>query len=96
MPIGSVFVVKESDSVARLRLLIVEPKARGLRVGRTLVEECIRFARQAGYDEIVLWTHSILVAARRIYAAVGFEMTETETHDEFGPELVGETWRLRL
>jgi DNA-binding MarR family transcriptional regulator/GNAT superfamily N-acetyltransferase len=95
-PIGSVFIVKESDSVARLRLLIVEPKARGLRVGRTLVEECIRFARQAGYDEIVLWTHSILTAARRIYAAVGFEMIETETHDEFGPELVGETWRLRL
>jgi DNA-binding MarR family transcriptional regulator/GNAT superfamily N-acetyltransferase len=95
-PIGSVFLVKESDAVARLRLLIVEPKARGLRVGRTLVEECIRFARQAGYGEIVLWTHSILTAARRIYAALGFEMIETETHDEFGPELIGETWRLRL
>jgi DNA-binding MarR family transcriptional regulator/GNAT superfamily N-acetyltransferase len=95
-PIGSVFIVKESDEVARLRLLIVEPKARGLRVGRTLVEECIRFARRAGYREIVLWTHSILTAARRIYAAVGFEIVETETHDEFGPELVGETWRLRL
>jgi DNA-binding MarR family transcriptional regulator/GNAT superfamily N-acetyltransferase len=95
-PIGSVFLVKESDAVARLRLLIVEPKARGLRVGRTLVEECIRFARRAGYGEIVLWTHSILTAARQIYAAVGFEMVETETHDEFGPELVGETWRLRL
>ena len=95
-PIGSVFIVKESDEIARLRLLIVEPKARGLRVGRTLVEECIRFAKQAGYCEIVLWTHSILTAARRIYAAVGFEIVETETHDEFGPELVGETWRLRL
>jgi DNA-binding MarR family transcriptional regulator/GNAT superfamily N-acetyltransferase len=95
-PIGSVFIVKESDEVARLRLLIVEPKARGLRVWRTLVEECIRFARRAGYCEIVLWTHSILTAARRIYAAVGFEIVETETHDEFGPELVGETWRLRL
>jgi DNA-binding MarR family transcriptional regulator/GNAT superfamily N-acetyltransferase len=95
-PIGSVFIVKESDEVARLRLLIVEPKARGLRVGRTLVEECVRFARRAGYSEIVLWTHSILTAARRIYAAVGFEIVETETHDEFGPELVGETWRLRL
>jgi DNA-binding MarR family transcriptional regulator/N-acetylglutamate synthase-like GNAT family acetyltransferase len=95
-PIGSVFIVKESDEVARLRLLIVEPKARGLRVGRTLVEECIRFARRAGYSEIVLWTHSILTAARRIYAAVGLEIVETETHDEFGPELVGETWRLRL
>jgi DNA-binding MarR family transcriptional regulator/N-acetylglutamate synthase-like GNAT family acetyltransferase len=95
-PIGSVFLVKENDRVARLRLLIVEPKARGLRVGRTLVEECVRFARQAGYDEIVLWTHSILTAARRIYASVGFTLTETETHDEFGPELVGETWRLSL
>jgi len=94
--IGSGFIVKESDEVARLRLLIVEPKARGLRVGRTLVEECIRFARRAGYSEIVLWTHSILTAARRIYAAVGFEIVDTETHDEFGPELVGETWRLRL
>ena len=82
--------------MSRLRLLIVEPKARGLRVGRTLVEECIRFARRAGYSEIVLWTHSILTAARGIYAGVGFEIVETETHDEFGPELVGETWRLRL
>ena len=95
-PIGSVFIVKESDEVARLRLLIVEPKARGLGVGRALVEECIRFARRAGYREVVLWTHSILTAARRIYASVGFEIIETETHDEFGPELVGETWRLRL
>ena len=94
--VGSVFLVKESEEVGRLRLLIVEPKARGLGVGRALVEECLRFARQAGYQEVVLWTHSILTAARRIYASVGFTITETETHDEFGPELVGETWRLRL
>ena len=94
--IGSVFIVKESDEVARLRMLLVEPKARGLGVGRRLVEECIRFSRRAGYREIVLWTHSILIAARNIYASVGFELEETETHDEFGPELVGETWRLRL
>jgi DNA-binding MarR family transcriptional regulator/GNAT superfamily N-acetyltransferase len=94
--IGSVFLVKESDSVARLRLLIVDPKARGLGVGRRLVEECVRFARLAGYGEIVLWTHNILIAARRIYDSVGFAIVETETHDEFGPELVGETWRLRL
>jgi DNA-binding MarR family transcriptional regulator/ribosomal protein S18 acetylase RimI-like enzyme len=94
--IGSVFIVKESDTVARLRLLIVEPRARGLGVGRRLVEECLRFSRQAGYSEIVLWTHSILTAARRIYDSVGFVIEETETHDEFGPELVGETWRLRL
>jgi GNAT superfamily N-acetyltransferase len=95
-PIGSVFIVKESDEIARLRMLIVEPKARGLGVGRRLVEECVRFARRAGYREITLWTHSILIAARRIYDSVGFQIVDTETHDEFGPELVGETWRLRL
>jgi DNA-binding MarR family transcriptional regulator/GNAT superfamily N-acetyltransferase len=95
-PIGSVMLVRESDETAKLRMLIVEPKARGLGVGRALVEECLRFARRSGYREIVLWTHSILTAARRIYASVGFEIIETEMHDEFGPELEGETWRLRL
>jgi DNA-binding MarR family transcriptional regulator/GNAT superfamily N-acetyltransferase len=95
-PIGSVFIVKESDEIARLRMLIVEPKARGLGVGRRLVEECVRFARRAGYREITLWTHSILIAARRIYDSVGFRIVDTETHDEFGPELIGETWSLRL
>lgn len=95
-PIGSVFIVKESDAVARLRLLLVEPRARGLGVGRRLVEECVSFARRAGYREITLWTHSILTAARRIYGSVGFAIVETETHDEFGPELVGETWNLKL
>lgn len=94
--VGSVFIVKESDAMARLRLLIVEPTTRGFGVGRRLVEECIRFSRQAGYREVTLWTHSILTAARRIYAGVGFEIVETETHDEFGPELVGETWTLKL
>jgi DNA-binding MarR family transcriptional regulator/GNAT superfamily N-acetyltransferase len=96
VPIGSVFIVKETDDIARLRLLIVEPKARGLGVGKRLVEECIRFARQAGYRQITLWTHSILTVARGIYANAGFEIVETETHDEFGPELVGETWTLSL
>jgi DNA-binding MarR family transcriptional regulator/GNAT superfamily N-acetyltransferase len=96
VPIGSVFLVKESDAIARLRLLIVEPRARGLGVGRRLVEECVRFARQAGYREVTLWTHSILTAARRIYDSVGFKLISSETHDEFGPELVGETWALEL
>jgi DNA-binding MarR family transcriptional regulator/N-acetylglutamate synthase-like GNAT family acetyltransferase len=95
-PIGSVMLVKESETVGRLRMLIVEPKARGLGVGRRLVEECIRFARQAEYSELTLWTHSILIAARRIYDSVGFRIVDTEVHDEFGPELVGETWSLRL
>jgi len=96
VPIGSVFIVKESDTTARLRLLLVEPKARGLGVGHALVDECVRFARQAGYREITLWTHSILIAARRIYAAKGFRIVETEDHDDFGPELTGETWSLQL
>jgi DNA-binding MarR family transcriptional regulator/GNAT superfamily N-acetyltransferase len=95
-PVGSVFLVEESVEVARLRLLLVEPKARGLKVGRRLVDECIRFARQAGYREITLWTHSVLTAARRIYAACGFAMIETEEHDDFGPMLTGETWTLQL
>ena len=96
VPIGSVMLVRENDEVGKLRMLIVEPKARGLGVGRALVDACVAFARQAGYREIALWTHSILTAARRIYASVGFEITETEPHDEFGPELLGEFWRLRL
>ena len=95
-PVGSVMLVKESDDVGKLRMLIVEPTARGLGVGRALVEECVRFARRVGYREVVLWTHDILTAARHIYASVGFTITETETHDEFGPELLGEFWRLRL
>jgi DNA-binding MarR family transcriptional regulator/GNAT superfamily N-acetyltransferase len=96
--LGSVFLVKEPDApgVARLRLLLLVPEARGLGLGRQLVEACIAFAREAGYREIVLWTHQVLTAARKIYAAAGFAITETWTHEEFGKEEVSETWRLTL
>jgi DNA-binding MarR family transcriptional regulator/GNAT superfamily N-acetyltransferase len=94
--LGCVFLVKETDDVARLRLLLLEPAARGERLGRRLVDECIRFAREAGYREIVLWTHAKLTAARGIYAATGFRLEETWTHDDFGQAEVSETWRLPL
>jgi DNA-binding MarR family transcriptional regulator/N-acetylglutamate synthase-like GNAT family acetyltransferase len=94
--IGCVFLVKEDDTTARLRLLLLDPAARGERLGRRLVEECVAFARAAGYREIVLWTHQVLTAARAIYAAVGFEITETWQHDDFGKMEVSETWRLKL
>jgi DNA-binding MarR family transcriptional regulator/GNAT superfamily N-acetyltransferase len=96
--VGCVFIVKEPDApgVARLRLLLVEPGGRGTGLGRRLVEECVAFARQAGHREIVLWTHEVLTAARKIYAAAGFEITETWTHAEFGKSEVSETWRLKL
>lgn len=94
--VGSVFCTKLSDDVAKLRLLLVEPSARGHGLGRRLVDECVAFAREAGYTKMVLWTNSVLTVARRIYAQVGFRMVLEETHDHFGLPLVAETWEMEL
>ena len=90
--VGSVFLVDAGEGIAKLRLLYVEPEARGLGLGRRLVEEALRFAERAGYRRVALWTNDVLVAARRIYEAAGFQLISSERHHSFGKDLVGENW----
>lgn len=94
--VGCVFVAKDSDTVARLRLLLVEPKARGLGLGARLVDEAVRFARGAGYKKMTLWTHSVLTAARHIYEQAGFKLTRSERRKSWGQPVVSEHWDLDL
>lgn len=95
-PVGSVFLVRHSDDVAKLRLLLVDPAGRGQGLGQRLVRECIGFARACGYRKVTLWTQSILTAARKIYQDEGFVLVASEVHRSFGHKLTGETWELEL
>ena len=93
---GSAFVVRKSDTIAKLRLVYLEPWARGSGLGRRLVEDCMEFARTAGYDRMTLWTQDVLVPARRLYAGLGFQLTSAEPLKAFGCEMMAETWERDL
>ena len=95
-PVGCVFCVRKDDETAQLRILLVEPSARGFGVGTALVDACIEFARQAGYRTVVLWTNSVLEAARRIYERAGFKLLDEQPHHSYGHDLVSQWWVLEL
>jgi DNA-binding MarR family transcriptional regulator/N-acetylglutamate synthase-like GNAT family acetyltransferase len=95
-PVGCVLCVRKDDATAQLRLLLVDPRARGHGIGGRLIDECLRFARRAGYEQIVLWTNDVLHDARRLYERAGFELVESGAHHAFGHDLVEQTWSQRL
>jgi GNAT superfamily N-acetyltransferase len=95
-PVGCVFCVARDNTTAQLRILLVDPAARGLGIGARLVAECLRFATAAGYKSMMLWTNDVLTSARRIYEAAGFRLVDEEPHHSFGQDLVGQVWERRL